>query len=315
MHSTLKLKDSDPHDIFAIAPEDVPVAWADKVLADITGDAKGAPSQSAAPEQPQPAAASVKAPAVDTTFRATAVDDLNVANDRPVDPAPTSKWVKSAVMLVFALCSAAAAAAWQHHGDAAKQMISSWVPNFALSSSPPTEKAASAEQTDTPAVPSTAVTQTPPQAPAQPAATAAAPSPDTAPSIQSMSRDLAAMGLQVEQLKASIAELKASQQATARDAARPPEVKPSELKPSEAKPSVQAARPKIPAPPPRSAAAPSRRPMPAYSYAPVQAAAPAPLPPPLPQAVPSYTSPPPGPPPQAVDQFNEPLVRPPMPLR
>ena len=40
MHSTLKLRDSDPHDDFAIAPDVVPAAWADKVLADITRDAK-----------------------------------------------------------------------------------------------------------------------------------------------------------------------------------------------------------------------------------------------------------------------------------
>ena len=33
-------------------------------------------------------------------------------------------------MLVFAICSAAAAAAWQNHGDTAKQMISNWVPGF-----------------------------------------------------------------------------------------------------------------------------------------------------------------------------------------
>jgi hypothetical protein len=303
MQSTLKLRDSDPHDIFAIAPEEVPVAWADKVLADITGDIRSAPSQSA--DQPQASAAAVTAPTVDTTFRATAVDDLQVANDRPVDP-PTSKWAKSAVMLVFALCSAAAAAAWQHHGDAAKQMISNWVPGFALSSSPPTEKPGSAEQTDTPAVSATAVTQTLPQAPAQPAATATTPSPDTAQSIQWMSRDLAAMGQQVEQLKASIAELKASQQASARDVARPSELRASEVR--------TPARPKLSAPQPRTAAvaAPSRRPMPpAYSPA-----APPPLTPPaLPQAAPSYTSLPSAPPQQAVDQFNDPVVRPPMPLR
>ena len=40
MHSTLKLRDSDPHDDFAIAPDVVPAAWADKVLADITGDVR-----------------------------------------------------------------------------------------------------------------------------------------------------------------------------------------------------------------------------------------------------------------------------------
>ena len=82
MHSTLKLRESDPHDIFAIEPEVVPVAWADKVLADIKRDAGSHPPESAASVQP-PAAGSgppagAAAPAVDTTFRATAADDIHV---------------------------------------------------------------------------------------------------------------------------------------------------------------------------------------------------------------------------------------------
>src|SRR5206468_2965731 len=48
---------------------------------------------------------------------------------------------------------------------------------------------------------------------------------------QSMARDLAAMGQQIEQLKASVAELKASQQPVAAPAARTSEVRPSEIKP------------------------------------------------------------------------------------
>ena len=320
MHSTLKLRDSDPHDIFAIEPEVVPVAWADKVLADIKRDAGSQPPESAPSVQPPPAgsgaAAGATAPAVDATFRAAAADDIQVPDiqvpdiqvptDRAADRPPTSKWAKSAVMLIFAVCSAAAAAAWQHHGDAAKQMIASWAPTFALTSSPPTEKAGLAGQSDTPAVQASAADQTAPQpaAPAQPPQSAtpaaAAPAPDTAQLVQSMGRDLAAMGQQIEQLKASIAELKAGQQVAARDVAKPAEVRTSVANP----------RPRISAPPPRLAAAPARRPMP--SYQPVQAAAPAPLA----QAAPAYTSPPPAPySPQAADQVDDPVVRPPMPLR
>jgi hypothetical protein len=321
MHSTLKLRESDPHDIFAIEPDPVPVAWADKVLADIKGEAGTQPSEEVAPVQPPLAvsAAGAAAPAVDTTFRATAIDDIHVPDiqvpdiqvpsDLAADRPSTSKWAKSAVMLIFAVCSAAAAAAWQHHGDAAKQMISAWVPTFALTSSPSTEKAGVAGPSDTPAVvQAAAAEQTSPQpaAPAQPpqgvVPAAAGPSPDTAQLVQSMGRDLAAMGQQIEQLKASVAELKASQQAMARDAAKPAEVRASVPNP----------RTKMSALPPRPAAAPARRPMPAYQ--PVQAAAPAPLPPP--QAAPPYASPPPAPyAPQAVDQGDEPVVRPPMPLR
>jgi hypothetical protein len=323
MHSTLKLRESDPHDIFAIEPETVPVAWADKVLADIKRDA-GHPPESVASDQPPPAgsgaSAGVAAPAVDTTFRPTAADDIHVPDiqvpdiqvpsDLAADRPPTSKWAKSAVMLIFAVCSAAAAAVWQHHGDAAKQMIASWAPTFALSSSPPTENTGGAGQAEPPAVQAAAADPTSPQpaAPAQPpqgvAPAAAAPSPDTAQLVQSMGRDLAAMGQQIEQLKASIAELRAAQQVAARDVAKPAEVRTSVANP----------RPRMSAPPPRSAAAPARRPMPAYT--PAQAAAPAPLPQPMPQASPYPAAPPPAPPPQAaVESDGEPVVRPPMPLR
>ena len=47
-----------------------------------------------------------------------------------------------------------------------------------------------------------------------------------------MARDLAAMAQQVEQLKAGIAELKASQQAMARDVAKTSEARPAEIKTS-----------------------------------------------------------------------------------
>jgi hypothetical protein len=316
MHSTLKLRESDPHDLFAIEPEVMPVAWADKVLADIQRDARIHPPESAPPVQPSPAgsgaAAGAAAPAVDTTFRATAADDIHVPeihvpSDGAVDRPSTSKWAKSAVMLIFAVCSAAAAAAWQHHGDAAKQMISNWTPAFALTSSPTPENAG---QPDTAAVQASVADQPAPQpaASARPpenaAPAAAASSPEPA-QLQSMARDLAAMGQQIEQLKASIAELKANQQVAARDVAKPAEVRTSAPNP----------RPRLSAPPPRSAAAtPARRPMPAYT--PVQAAASAPLPPPpLPQAAPPPSSFQPAPSQQAVDQFDEPVVRPPMPLR
>jgi hypothetical protein len=314
MHSTLKLRDSDPHDDFAIAPDVVPAAWADKVLADITGDAGISPDVESfpdgkcpVPDQQAPAASGVAAaaPTVDTTFRATATDDIVV----PVEQPPTSRWSKSMVMLVFAIGSAAAAAAWQNHGDAAKQMISNWVPAFALTSSPPTEKAALPGETDTPDAQAAVAEQTPapPAAPAQPpesaAPAAAAPSPDTA-QLQSMARDLAAMALQVEQLKASIAELKTNQQATARDAAKTSEVKPAEIKPAAPNP-----RPRTAAPPPRTAAAPPHRPLPTYP-----AAGPAPLPQPV---SPPVSMLPASPPPQATarTEDDEPIVRPPMPLR
>ncbi|MDP1583303.1 MAG: hypothetical protein Q8M18_07730 [Bradyrhizobium sp.] len=321
MHSTLKLRDCDPHDDFAIMPDVVPTAWADKVLADITGDARiphnvesSPDGKRPAPDQPASAASGLAAaaPTVDTTFRATVTDDI-VA---PVEQPPTSRWAKSAVMLVFAIGSAAAAAAWHNHGDTAKQMISNWVPGFALTSSPPT--AALAEQTDAPAAQTAAAEQTaePPAVPAQPAESpapaAAAPSPDTL-QLQSMARDLAAMAQQVEQLKASIAELKTGQQAMIREAAnasevKPAEVRPAEAKPAEVKPAASKPRPGTSARPPRTAAAPPHRPLQAYPPAPAAATAP------LPQPAPMLSAPPPPHAPTRTED-GEPIVRPPMPLR
>ena len=49
-------------------------------------------------------------------------------------------------MAFLALSSAIAAAAWQHYGDDAKQMMADWTPSFVLSSSPQADKPAVAGQ-------------------------------------------------------------------------------------------------------------------------------------------------------------------------
>jgi hypothetical protein len=315
MHSTLKLRESDPHDDFAIAPGVVPASWADKVLADITRDAKG-PSKNPASDRNPPAGSSAAAgaavPKVDTTFRATAVDDIHapdidVGSERSAGAPPSRGRVKRTItVFLFALGSAFAAAGWQHYGGAAKQMISAWTPPFVLTSLPPTENTGLTAPPDTAGVEAAAADQAPPPNPtaAQPAdgtaPAAAAPSPD-AEQLQAMARDLAAMGQEIQLLKAGLAELRASQQAIAI-------TKPAEVKPSEIRPLVQNPRPRISAPP-RPAAAPLHKPAPVYP--PMQAAAP----PPLPQAAPPPASLQPAPPPQATtDPDGEPVVRPPMPL-
>jgi hypothetical protein len=321
MHSTLKLRESDPHDDFAIAPDIVPASWADKVLADIRRE-PNSPSRSPASVQPPPArpsaAAGMTVPKVDTTFRATATGDvhvpdiqapgIDVGSERPAGPPPAGSRVKKTVtVFLFALCSAFAAAAWQHYGAAARQVISAWAPPFVLTSLPPTENTGLTGQTDAPAVEAAAADQSPPPNPtaAQPSdgtvPAATAPSADAA-QLQSMARDVADMAAQIEQLKASIAELRERQQALA-------VAKPSEMRPTDVKPAAPNPRPKISALPPRPAAAPLRKPVPAY-YPPVQAAAP------FPQAAPPPASLQPAPPPQpaATDQDGEPVVRPPMPL-
>jgi hypothetical protein len=320
MQSTLKLRESDPHDVFTIAPDIVPASWADKVLADITRDTQSH-SDLRPLDQPLSARAAA-APQVDMTFRATAANDsraatvrapkVQIPDERPAGPSPTRSWLKkTTVAFLFALCSAMAAAAWQHYGATAKQMIAAWTPPFSLnlSAAQPTGLAAQPDKAD---VEASAQTSASDQAPAQaPAADDAAPPPPAASAdaaqLQSMARDLAAMGQEVELLKATVAELKSAQQPVVRDAA----------KTSELKPSLPNPRPRITAPLPRTAALPARKPAqiypaqnypsqtyPAQAYPPVQAAAP---PPPA-----SLQSAPPPPPITQAD--DQPVLRPPMPL-
>jgi hypothetical protein len=298
MHSTPKPVQADAP---AIAPEIVPAAWADKVLADITSGTK-----SQAPDQ-KPALRSGGAPAlaIDTTFRAAAVGNVQPPREKPPAGKPAgSKWVTKAIMgFMFALCSAMAAGAWQHYGDAAKQMVSNWIPQFTLAASPPlpTDPAG---QPDASAIQASTADQAAPSAtsaqPPEGAASDVAPlSPESSPSIQSMARDLAAMGQQIEQLKNDIADLKTAQQSMARDVSKTSEkisdARAAEARTSAVKPAVPHPRPKMPAPPLRSAAVQALRPMSPY---PPVAAPPQPAPPPQTEAAPA----------------DETVIRPPMPL-
>lgn len=332
MQSTLKPRDSDPHDVFTISPDIVPVAWADKVLADINRDTVGLPPLRT-PAVGSPSA-TLSVPSVERTSRSTIAGDrpipeIDVANERPAGPPPRGGRVKSAVtVFLFALCSALAAASWQHYGAAAKQMISAWIPPFAFTSPLSTEPTGLAAKPDAPdatapAAQASADDQAPQPAPSQ-ATDAAAPA--TAPSadpekLQSMARDLAAMGQEIVLLKASIAELKAAAAKTPQ--ANASQTNPSQVNTSDLKPSLPNPKPKIAAPPPLPrpmAAQAPRRPMqpypsqtypaqgyPAQPYPPAQAAGPQPL-----QPYPGVRQAPP-PPPMAADD-GEPVVRPPMPL-
>jgi hypothetical protein len=326
MQSMLKPTESDPHDVFAVAPGIVPAAWADKVLADITRDAGSVPQVK--PVHAESSASGAPVPNVDITFRASAaadsrIPDIDVANDRPAPPPGGSRTKSTIIAFLFALCSALAAAGWQHYGVAARQMIAAWTPPFALTSLQSTEPTGLPGRADTPAVevPSPASAQAaapastedqaaPAPAQAEGAAPAAAPSTDAA-QLRSMARDLATMGQEVELLKATVAELKASQQPAlpAVDAGKPSQAKMPAPKPAAANPQAR-----MPAPP-RLAAVSPRRPVypapaypaqtypaqtyPAQAYPPVQAAAP----PPPPQQL--------APPAEAEDG---PVIRPPMPL-
>jgi hypothetical protein len=321
-----RAKETNPQDAPTIAPDAISVSWADKVLADITRDAKTIqPEKTVQPErpvqpevrpnrQPPPAppssSAIVPVPMVDTTFRAAAVGDIKPAARKK----PRSRWAgKIAFIFLFGLSSAVATGLWKHYGAEARQivaewqpLIAEWTPQFSLAASPPAEPvatadpaAATADQTapaDQPASQDAATTT----AAAAPAA--AALPPESADVIQSMQRDLASLSQQIEQLKASIAELKAGQPPA------PVAARTTEARPAEVKPPAPAARPRVtavqPPPPPRSVAPPPvRRPPPVQaSAAPMQLASPPPPPPPAPPA-------------QTTADDGGPVVRPPMSLR
>ncbi|WP_027582322.1 hypothetical protein [Bradyrhizobium sp. Ai1a-2] len=322
--NTNPARESDPHDVFVIDPEVVLAARGDR--------APPAPRAAEVNQSPAPqsyVASSASAPSLDTAFRVTASDHIQL----PSEPSPFAKWARRAAMaFVFALLSAFGAAAWKHHGDTAKQMLADWIPQISLLSSLSSSSSSSGDTTSSsgdstaaaeqPAAPAVqTATEQPPAAPAvqtastdqaaaqldtpaqaQPAeaaapTTAAALSPDSSQLLQSMAHDLATMGQQIEQLKASIAQLKAGQDQIAREMARN----------SEARVSAQAVQPRI-APPPRPVAAPARRPKPP-AYPPAQTAAAAPPLPPPPAPAPVQTAPEPR------AQDGGPVVRPPMPVR
>ena len=332
-------KEADPHDVFAIetilaarAADRAPPLAHDGHPAEPQAYAAG-PQAYAAPE----ISVGVPATQLEPTFRAADVSDIQLENIRPdeikidginaLHERPTSKWVKRVVMALLGLTGAMAAAAWQHYGDRAKDHVTSmaveWAPPFVLAALAPAEKPAAAEQPSAPAIQATAADQAAlqPAAAAQlPQAAAVAGAPAESPQLQSMAQDLAAMSQQVEDLKATIAQLRASQTQMAREPAKTSESKTSESKisegkdarASEAKPSEPNLRPRVTAaavPPPRPAAAPARKPKPA-AYPPAQAAYVPPLPP-----APAQAQPAPPPPQQTLADDGEPIVRPPMPLR
>src|SRR5712671_6924033 len=174
--------------------------------------------------------------------------------------------VRGLTGLLMAACIGVAAIAWQSsYGNAAKEIIARWAPQRVATSSPPLENPGLAAQPSPPAV-EAAGANTAPSQPAllaqsvlkDAATTAAPPSPELTQVLQSMARDLATLGQEIEQLKAG-------QEQMARDNANTAE----QLKASReqmarvlAKASEQNLRPKMSAPPPRPTATPTRRPVP-----------------------------------------------------
>jgi hypothetical protein len=324
MQSTLTLQETDPHDSFVIEPDVVLAAradHADQTSPDPVHEALTWLSQRRAERAPD-TSAEASIPTVDTNFRAASGDTIKVPDDRITvsgEPSSLSRWAKRAsVAFLFALGSAFAAEAWKHHGDTATQMISNWLPPFALASSSPAVTPPVAGQPNSSPVQTASADQPPAQPaasapPADTTAPAASASPtDATPLLQSMARDLASMGQQIEQLKASIEQIKSAQAQTSRDT----------IKASE-----QSLRARMAALPPRPVAVLPRKPKPAYAPAavastvqppPYQQPYPAQQPyavPPPPYAAPPALSQPVPPPQVTVQPDGDPVVRPPMPLR
>ncbi len=297
MQSTLTPKQSDdPHDVVVVAPDDVRVAPSDEELSNLlhqaaryrsdtqTGDASDLP-------------AGPTAPSFDTTFRPASVNDVLGSKDRR---SMAGRAVRAFIALLLAACIGVTAVAWKSYSDVVIKQIAKLTTQVVLTSSPPPEKPALAAQPAVPAVQADAANAAPPARTAPEAVTpAAAPSAESARLLQSMARDLASVAQEVEQLKASIAQLSASQQQMSRDIARA---------------STQNSRPGISGPPPRSAAARARKPMPPF---PSTQAAGAPA---SPQTAAPYAPRQPEPPPQATAQPQadpelSSIPRPPMPVR
>ena len=325
MQSILKPKSTDdPHDVLVVAPEAVKVAPAPakatpahEEFFSLAPDDLRAPSGSHDHVQPV-FLPGVAVPPVDPNFRAAAVEDvLKKSRHRSIMRRAT----RAVTALLLAACIGGAAMAWQYHAEAAQQIIAEWAPLFARKSSQPAEKtgliappvlaAADADAPGTsPAQP--AAEQPAPQAPTAAAAPAAAPAAaaetaapaaaapaSQAQSLETMARDLANAGQEIEKLKATVEQLKTSQQqlvAMVLD-----------------KTAAQTQRSRKPAPPPRPGAElmPTRKPVPQQppsSRLAMPAAAP--LPPAPRQVEPQQT---------AAETLSDPelasVPRPPMPLR
>jgi hypothetical protein len=266
---------TEPDDLLVIAPDIVLVGRADKAH-----DAISRPSDSQAHMAPDFSAGPSVLP-VDTTFRAAAVDDVQVRGERR---SIGGRVIRACIGFLLAVCLAIAASLWQSYGDAAKQIVARWVPQFALTSSSPQDNPGLPEQPGQAAVQASVAKAVPPAqtAPESVASTGATLSPESTQLLQSMAGDLAHAQQEIEQLKASIAELKASQQQMSRDTAKASEARISEARTSEAriaeaKVSEQNLRSRLSAAVRRSAAASARKPMPPVP--PPQAAAAPPLPP------------------------------------
>jgi hypothetical protein len=245
MHSMLNPEQTDPRHVFAHVNEEISRAYEQIALADEQIARTLAQDAASHPSDPE----------------------TRMRGHRPAIGRPA---VRGFVGFLLAACIGLAAIGWQSsYGDAAKQMIANWAPQFVVTLLP-LEKTGVPAQPTRPDVQASAAEAAHPQpaAPAQAAPegvapAAAVPSAESPQLLQSMARDLATVGQEIEQLKASIEQLKTNQEQMARENARAAEqfnVIQEEMARDFAKASEQSLRPKISAP--RPTATPTRKPVP-----------------------------------------------------
>jgi hypothetical protein len=332
MQSTPNPQQTDPHDVFVIEPDVSLAARADKAPLDVLYDVLRDHSQ---PRHADIERLDIKPSDVRLSNPASVDSELRIAPDfsagseasPPPDangiqlgeteisarqPAP-GKFARRVVMGLFALGSAVCAAAWQHYGDDAKTMLAQWAPTFALASTPPVEKPAVAAQSSASPIQTAVADQASAQSASSVQAVANA-APDPSQTLQSMARDLAAMGQQISELKATIEQLKANQAQASQTQPTQAPVSPREPVRTEARltePTAPLVRPRIVMPPAHAAVAPVRKPKQVFPYAPIAPASPQAATAPVPQtaAAPAQAAPH-----AQTAEDGGPVVRPPLPL-
>jgi hypothetical protein len=319
----------DPHDFVVVSSDQVRVAPSDTdELTDLLRAAARHHSESESDNSTVPdRSGPVPVPMVDTTFRPTAVNDDVRARRTTLG----RRAMRAIAALVLTIGLGAAALTWQTFGYAAKKAVFKLAPKFAISASLPLEKlglSAKSAPADDPAgadaTPAQTVSQGASEGSAPESSTPengaagngparntvvnpAASSSDPAQLMQSMARELANVSQEVEILKASIAELKTSQQQMTRDLAKAPEQgAKAKMVTAPPRPPIAAVHKPAPIYTPTTAP-PAYRPAPSYSQV-----TQAPVAPPAPStATQPYVPPPPIP----LQPQAEPAPRPPMPVQ
>jgi hypothetical protein len=245
----------DPKDIPTLAPE-VVVTRADRDVVRPEPDGKSGPAA------PDVAAGATTAP-VDTSFRATSASPVRLKARKSFG----RRLIRGAVGLVLTACVAGAAVFWQSYGEAARQIVmkslAPVVVAFMSRESPTAEQPSVLPVVQAAVVPDASA----PQRSADMNSSAGSPPVDTAELLQSLARELAHMRQEMDQIRGTVAELKASDDQMAREIAKLSDKATDKALEQALRPRVSMASP----PPAQPVAMPVRKPPPPPVARPVQA--------------------------------------------